>query len=316
MAHFQRFSPLRLRLFVVARLFLGMAGLLIVGLAIGPRASVHADDAPISTLSGWNAQFWSNPNQSGSPTLERRDPSVDFNWHLNAPASGLPSDGFSARWTRSASVLTGRFRLVAVVNGGIRVRVNNEVVIDHFSNQGYKTITHYIDLNSGTHQIEIDYADHGGQARVKFDMQRMMGLAESLPARQIRPNAGKTRFWQGEYFNNLNMTGEPAYIERHTNINFNWGEKSPALNIKRDGFSARFSKRDYFASGIYQFVVQADDNVRVYVDNKLIVNEWLTQHNRVAQSASISLHQGWHDIRIEYADLSNTAHLQVRWELK
>lgn len=316
MAHLCFRFPSRLRLFAVARLFLGMAILLMSGLAIGPRASVRADDSPISTLSGWNAEFWSNPNQTGSPALERRDPSVDFNWQLAAPASGLPSDGFSARWTRSASVLSGRFRLIVIVNGGIRVRVNNQVVLDHFSNQGYKTITSYINLNSGKHQIEVDYVDRGGQARVKFDMQRMMGLAEDLPLRPTRPNASKIRFWQGEYFNNLTMTGEPAYTERYTNINFNWGEKSPALNIKRDGFSARFSKRDYFASGIYQFVVQADDNVRVYVDNKLIVNEWLTQHNRVAQSASVSLHQGWHDIRIEYADLSSTAHLQVRWELK
>lgn len=285
----------------------------------------HADDAPVteqpstaplSTLSGWKAQYWGNLTQSGIASLERTDPSIDFNWQLAAADDTLPIDEFSARWTRSTSLLAGRFRITVLVTGGARVRIDNQVIVNYYHNQGHQNITSYVNLSSGVHLVEVDYVDRGGQARIKFDLQRMAGIADTLPNRIVKPNVGQSRFWQGDYFNNITLSGVPAYSEKHANIDFNWGEKSPALAIKRDGFSARFSKRAYFNSGTYNFVVRADENIRIFIDNKLIVNEWLTKQNRISQTTSVNIHQGWHDIRIEYADIKSVANLHVHWELQ
>ena len=63
-------------------------------------------------------------------------------------------------------------------------------------------------------------------------------------------------------------------------------------------------------------MVRADENIRIFIDNKLIVNEWLTKQNRISQTTSVNIHQGWHDIRIEYADIKSVANLHVHWELQ
>ena len=179
----------------------------------------HADDAPVteqpstaplSTLSGWKAQYWGNLTQSGIASLERTDPSIDFNWQLAAADDTLPIDEFSARWTRSTSLLAGRFRISVLVTGGARVRIDNQVIVNSYHNQGHQNITSYVNLSSGVHLVEVDYVDRGGQARIKFDLQRMAGIADTLPNRIVKPNVGQSRFWQGDYFNNITLSGVPA----------------------------------------------------------------------------------------------------------
>ncbi|MBU6359105.1 MAG: PA14 domain-containing protein [Chloroflexota bacterium] len=88
------------------------------------------------------------------------------------------------------------------------------------------------------------------------------------------------------------------------------------MAIKHNGVSARFSKRAYFNSGKYHFVVRTDENIRIFIDNKLIVNEWPTQRNRIAQTTSINIHQGWHDLQINYAEIKSVANLHMHRELR
>ncbi|HEY4722555.1 MAG TPA: PA14 domain-containing protein, partial [Anaerolineae bacterium] len=49
----------------------------------------------------WKSEYYSNPSLTGLPTLVRNDVAVGFDWGTGAPASSLPADRFSARWTRS-----------------------------------------------------------------------------------------------------------------------------------------------------------------------------------------------------------------------
>jgi hypothetical protein len=51
----------------------------------------------------WRGAFFSNADLAGAPTLMRDDTVIDFDWGHNAPAAGLPADGFSARWTRTVA---------------------------------------------------------------------------------------------------------------------------------------------------------------------------------------------------------------------
>ncbi|MFD2875333.1 glycosyl hydrolase [Paenibacillus rhizoplanae] len=65
-------------------------------LAVGTKT--HAA-AVISSRNGLRGQYYGNMDLSGTPLLTRNDSTIQFNWHGNAPASGLPKDSFSVRWT-------------------------------------------------------------------------------------------------------------------------------------------------------------------------------------------------------------------------
>jgi hypothetical protein len=283
-------------------------------LTLRDQQSPNTPPSPISSLSGWGGQYWDNTTLTGDPVLERVDPAINFSWGNNAPDPRLPADGFSVRWKRKISVIEGRYRISVQADDGVRVYVDSVLLIDSFNARGIVAKTAYVTLQPGNHDIQVDYVDHTGQATIKVDIVRMNVAVEST-TRTLRPTYAQQQPWQGEFFNNTTLSGAPIYTEKFASLNFNWGTRSPALTIKRDSFSARYSKREYFNAGTYRFISKADDGLRVYVDGKLIVNEWRQQQNsKINQIRVLTLTQGWHDIRVEYFDWQSTALLQVYWE--
>src|SRR6185503_1323662 len=51
-------------------------------------------------ISGWTGEYFNNIDLSGNPWLTRDEATIDFDWLSEPPDPSLPSDGFSARWTR------------------------------------------------------------------------------------------------------------------------------------------------------------------------------------------------------------------------
>lgn len=47
--------------------------------------------------------------------------------------------------------------------------------------------------------------------------------------------------WQGEYFNNRDLSGSPTVLRSDGALDFNWGWLAPVPGISRDNFSARWT---------------------------------------------------------------------------
>jgi beta-glucosidase len=62
-----------------------------------PRTVFHpaAGDA----FEGLKAEYFANPDFSGSPVLTRTDPQIQFDWDAASPAPGVPMKAFAVRWT-------------------------------------------------------------------------------------------------------------------------------------------------------------------------------------------------------------------------
>jgi hypothetical protein len=80
-----------------------------------------------------------------------------------------------------------------------------------------------------------------------------------------------------------------------------------------DNFSARFVQTVSIGAGVYRFVAGSDDGVRVWVDNQLVINQWVQQSFRTV-TGDINLAAGTHTVRVEYFELTGLAQLQVYWE--
>ncbi len=97
----------------------------------------------------------------------RNDKNIDFNWDTGAAAVGLPKDDFSVRWSRQASFQSGRYRFQAWADDGIRVYIDDQLIVDEWHSASDEVYT--IDLGlDGMRRIVVEYYERGGEARIRF----------------------------------------------------------------------------------------------------------------------------------------------------
>ena len=99
-----------------------------------------------------------------------------------------------------------------------------------------------------------------------------------------------------------------------TNVNFNWGNGVPIAGMAADSFSVRWTGRvQARRSGVHQFHTVTDEGVRLWVDGKLLVDNW-TAHFQTEDSGSITLVAGrYYDLTMEYFEGSFSAVAQLFW---
>jgi hypothetical protein len=119
--------------------------------------------------------------------------------------------------------------------------------------------------------------------------------------------------WSAQFFNNISLGGAPVFVANYDGINFDWGFGSPDPSVPVDNWSARFTQFRYFPAGVYRFVARSDDGVRIFVDDRPVINQWVQQSARTV-TGDIALGAGSHLARIEYFDLTGLAELRVYWE--
>lgn len=116
---------------------------------------------------------------------------------------------------------------------------------------------------------------------------------------------------KGEYFNNKDLSGEPALIRIDKSIDFSWGTGSPDAKVNPDNFSVRWTaKLKTPTSGRYSFSASVDDGVRVFVGGRAIIDDW---PDHVGTSVgSIDLVAGReYDIRVEYHESGGDAVMKM-----
>ncbi|MCB0209148.1 MAG: PKD domain-containing protein [Anaerolineae bacterium] len=139
--------------------------------AATPTATRPATTAPTATatstpqvFSDWRGAYFNNRDLSGQPVVVRNDVNIDFNWGGASPAAGIPAENFSVRWTRNLHFDEGTYRFHATVDDGIRLYIDDSLVIDNW----YDSSTHEVRgerwLGWGTHSLRIEYYDHTGNA--------------------------------------------------------------------------------------------------------------------------------------------------------
>ncbi len=113
---------------------------------------------------------------------------------------------------------------------------------------------------------------------------------------------------KGEYFDNEELRGTPAMVRTDQHIHFDWGEGSFAAGHPVDHFSVRWT--GYFIpkkSGDYKFFTSADDGVRLYIDDEILIDDWLPQSQTVENGAKHLEAGKAYKIRLEYFEAVGSA---------
>lgn len=120
------------------------------------------------------------------------------------------------------------------------------------------------------------------------------------------------------------------YITRiDSTIDFNWVRNSPDPRIRVDHFTGEWTgyiSPDYTEE--YTFTAKADDGVRVWIDGKLIIDQWVKQEQTqdgfvqgaqtsTTHKSTIKLKKGQrYPIKVEYFEDVQNASIQVKWASK
>jgi hypothetical protein len=68
----------------------------------------------------------------------------------------------------------------------------------------------------------------------------------------------------------------------------------------------------WFEAGTYRFTLFADDGVRLWVDEQLLIDQW--QDPQVATfQADVTLSQGYHRVCLEYYEGGGAAAVRLSW---
>jgi len=260
----------------------------------------------------WRGEYYNNRDLLGAPALVRGDAQVDFNWGFGSPAAGLiNTDDFSVRWTNTVNFPSGLYRFRATVDDGVRVFVNDQLVIDAWRVQGAATFDSGDIALGGNVPLRVEYFEDAGEARVALTW---FPTGDAPPPTPLPPPAGE--IWAAEFFNNPDLTGAPVLVRGEGGaINYNWGTGSPAPGIvNNDFFSARWNRAVNLGAGTYRFRVLVDDGARLYVNNNLLINQW-RQQSLTEFTAEITLSGGSIPVRLEYVEFTGNAQVRLTWEL-
>jgi beta-glucosidase len=119
---------------------------------------------------GLSASYFKNIDLSGKPLLTRQDEQINFHWTLFGPDEQLGNSFYSARWEGFITALqTEEIRIGLDGNDGFRLYINNQLVIDRWEKQTYRT--ELIDFNfekGKSYPIRIEFKETTGNAHVRL----------------------------------------------------------------------------------------------------------------------------------------------------
>lgn len=247
-----------------------------------PPTATNTPMPPV-VITDWRGEYFGNALLQGPALVVRNDVVVDLTVPAgSSPARGLPSQSWSARWSRTWTFDEGSYRFHLLVDDGARLWVGGRLLIDAWTDGPARAFTGDLYLKGST-PIQLDYYNHLGDGRVRLNWERVVNYEG----------------WIGSYYANRELSGLPVFQRDDLDINFNWGTGSPRADLQADDFGVRWTRRLSFdTGGTYHFRIEADDGVRLWVDGNLIIDAW--QDGPRTLEKLVDLSPGQHDVRLEY----------------
>ncbi len=121
---------------------------------------------------------------------------------------------------------------------------------------------------------------------------------------------------KGEYFATKTFEGEPTVTRTDANLDFDWGHGSPDPKIPNDNFNARWTGT-LVAPKTGKFILgtSSDDGSRLYVDGKLVVDNW-GDHGVQGKSVQLDLVQGKkYQVKVQFYEAAGDAVVKLYWSM-
>lgn len=158
----------------------------------------------------------------------------------------------------------------------------------------------------GARHDQFDYPEG-----IAIDADGSVYVADAALHRIVKLSSVPTTAWFGQYFNNRFLAGNPALTREDAEVDFDWEEGSPGPGVGADDFSVRWTHTAYFEEGAYRCTITTDGGVRLWLDDRLLVDQW--QDQAATYGADVSLTQAYHRVRLEYYEDGGPAAVGLNW---
>ncbi|WP_246010339.1 PA14 domain-containing protein, partial [Bacillus yapensis] len=169
----------------------------------------------------WVGEYYPNISLSGNPFIVGGENSttkfsnLNLDWKSGSPHSSIPSDQFSARFTKKENLEAGLYIFEVNSDDGIRVWVDDELVIDSWVGSNGLPKSGKVSLEGGQHTIKVEYFEGIGDAHIKLNYRKI-----------------------------------PSITKADQDVHYNWGYGSP-VGFPNDYFMGVFDQSRHFARGDY-----------------------------------------------------------------
>ncbi|HJQ71399.1 MAG TPA: PA14 domain-containing protein [Blastocatellia bacterium] len=155
---------------------------------------------PTTTGAGLKGEYFNGMQPVGTPAMTRTDLAVDFIWDGGSPGAPIFNDQFSVRWTgRVQAQFTGLHRFYVLTDDGVRLWVNNVLLVDKWFDQYGQEWNNTINLVAGQmYDIRMEYYENccGAEAHLSWSY----GTAPKHiipPTNLFLPSSGAPPLYEG-----------------------------------------------------------------------------------------------------------------------
>lgn len=124
-------------------------------------------------MSGYQGDYFNNRDLAGSPVCSYASGSLAFDWTSSGPGCGIGTINWSARWTKNDYFAGGTYRFFSTVDDGVRVYVDNNLVVDAWRIGPALSTFGDVYLTPGYHTIRVEYFQAEGVAVLYFKYARL-----------------------------------------------------------------------------------------------------------------------------------------------
>jgi len=144
---------------------------------------------PSPGQNGLSATYYDNINLTGT-TVSRIDPTIDFDWGGGSPDSAIDSNTFSVRWMgKIEPQFSEIYTFYTRTDDGVRLWVNNQLIIDNWKNQSVTEKSGTITLLAGNkYDIKMEYYDNKGRAVSQLRFSSASASKQIIPSSLLFPN--------------------------------------------------------------------------------------------------------------------------------
>ena len=150
------------------------------------------------------------------------------------------------------------------------------------------------------------------------------GCGRQSPEWTIIPSNNLSTTWKdkteegllGEYFNNIQLNGAPVITRVDQQMNFGWTLYGPHPDINYDFYSVRWKgKLTAPATGKFKIGIEGNDGYRLYLDDKLIIDNWKSQTFTTRLADYQFEKDKAYNIRVEFFESQGYARFKLVWNI-
>jgi hypothetical protein len=110
---------------------------------------------------------------------------------------------------------------------------------------------------------------------------------------------------KGEYFNNLTLAGNPILTRIEPGIDYTWLGEAPGPGVRAPEYSVRWTGvLNVPYTETYTFYANVFEAVRLWVNDQLLINNWMAHHMAIEYQGKIDLEVGTVPIVMEISNVS------------